>query len=411
MRRFKMIEVILLFGNIHQIQGIMGNGVRIHNIHTTDKVPENLKRDEIVNYSAKDNKTVEEIVDEIVKNNTINAIVSFSDKGNGVEKANKFSRKYKLTSDNLDSLPYFSDKFMTRNLLKEIKLRSVECIKSKNAAEIWGFIEKYQKIVIKPLKGQGSAFVKVIEYGINSKKDVEDLLFESGYCTMIAEEFIKGNEYSVETISCDGEHKIIGITEKILIGKGRNPLVEKGHIFPAPLNANHVNKISQYVKSFLYASKLKSGITHTEVILNEGEPVMVESQLRAGGDLIPRLIERTKGIDIYKLGLEVSLDIREEFNNLPTYDYFTGHAGISYFIPAPGRIAKAPEVFEFKRLAIDRFVNKFKDDMEIKPITSTSNRTYGYIVATHDNPAQLKEGLNAITQEVVDKIKYVKDEK
>ncbi|MFF4268918.1 ATP-grasp domain-containing protein [Streptomyces sp. NPDC001536] len=112
----------------------------------------------------------------------------------------------------------------------------------------------------------------------------------------LVEEYLRGPEYSVETLSRDGEHRIVGITEKLL---GAPPLfVEVGHVHPAPLPPERRQAIEELTTELLTACGYRFGPAHTEVIWTEAGPRVVESQARLGGDRIPRLVELATGLDI-----------------------------------------------------------------------------------------------------------------
>ncbi|MFJ2237032.1 ATP-grasp domain-containing protein [Streptomyces sp. NPDC087859] len=112
----------------------------------------------------------------------------------------------------------------------------------------------------------------------------------------LVEEYLRGPEYSVETLSRDGEHRIVGITEKVL---GAPPLfVEVGHVHPAPLPPERRRAVEDLTTELLTACGYRFGPAHTEVIWTEAGPRVVESQARLGGDRIPRLVELATGLDI-----------------------------------------------------------------------------------------------------------------
>ncbi|MFF7451083.1 MULTISPECIES: ATP-grasp domain-containing protein [unclassified Streptomyces] len=112
----------------------------------------------------------------------------------------------------------------------------------------------------------------------------------------LVEEYLRGPEYSVETLSRDGRHQVVGITEKLL---GAPPLfVEVGHVHPAPLPAERRQAVEELTTELLTACGYRFGPAHTEVIWTEAGPRIVESQARLGGDRIPRLVELATGLDI-----------------------------------------------------------------------------------------------------------------
>ncbi|MFJ8157357.1 ATP-grasp domain-containing protein [Streptomyces sp. NPDC094468] len=112
----------------------------------------------------------------------------------------------------------------------------------------------------------------------------------------LVEEYLRGPEYSVETLSRDGVHQVVGITEKLL---GPPPLfVEVGHVHPAPLHEDRRRAVEDLTTAFLTACGYRFGPAHTEVIWTARGPRLVESQARLGGDRIPRLVELATGLDI-----------------------------------------------------------------------------------------------------------------
>ncbi|MGW2955869.1 ATP-grasp domain-containing protein [Streptomyces eurythermus] len=112
----------------------------------------------------------------------------------------------------------------------------------------------------------------------------------------LVEEYLQGPEYSVETLSRNGDHHVVGITEKLL---GPPPLfVEVGHVHPAPLDPERRQAIEELTTRFLTACGYRFGPAHTEIIFTARGPRIVESQARLGGDRIPRLVELACGLDI-----------------------------------------------------------------------------------------------------------------
>ncbi|MGW3916024.1 ATP-grasp domain-containing protein [Streptomyces sp. NPDC005070] len=123
------------------------------------------------------------------------------------------------------------------------------------------------------------------------------LLDQYGYDgPFLVEEYLRGPEYSVETLSQDGRHHVVGVTEKLL---GPPPLfVEVGHVHPAPLPQDRRRAVEDLTEEFLTACGYRFGPAHTEVIWTPKGPRIVESQARLGGDRIPRLIELATGLDV-----------------------------------------------------------------------------------------------------------------
>jgi biotin carboxylase len=110
----------------------------------------------------------------------------------------------------------------------------------------------------------------------------------------LMEEYLDGPEYSVESISFDGDHILVAITEK---ASGPN-FVEFGHALPARLTSADEAGISRCVTELLDAVEFRHGPAHTEVKLTEAGPRVIESHGRTGGDRIRDLVEAAYGLDL-----------------------------------------------------------------------------------------------------------------
>ncbi|EST31261.1 hypothetical protein N566_20870, partial [Streptomycetaceae bacterium MP113-05] len=109
----------------------------------------------------------------------------------------------------------------------------------------------------------------------------------------IAEEYIDGTEYSVESFSFAGRHIVVSITDKYHVG-----CVETGHKLPADLPEDVERTIVDHVVGFLTAMGLRDGIGHTELKLSSKGPRIIESHDRAPGDRLLDIMVTTHGVDL-----------------------------------------------------------------------------------------------------------------
>ncbi|MER7933880.1 MULTISPECIES: ATP-grasp domain-containing protein [unclassified Streptomyces] len=110
----------------------------------------------------------------------------------------------------------------------------------------------------------------------------------------LMEEYLDGPEYSVESLSFDGRHVLLAVTEKSTAAG----FVESGHALPARLPAADEQAVRDCVGAFLDAVQLRHGPAHTEVKLTSRGPRVIESHGRPGGDRIMELVEAAYGVDI-----------------------------------------------------------------------------------------------------------------
>jgi biotin carboxylase len=149
--------------------------------------------------------------------------------------------------------------------------------------------------VMKPVDGRGSLSVAIVR----SPADIRGALarfarFAPGY-RILAEQFLDGEEWSVEGFSEGGRHRIVCITQKF---KDPVTCVETGHCVPAPLDEVQRGTIERFVVGVLGAIGLDDGPSHTEVIVTRDGPHIVETHARLAGDSIVELIRLACGVDL-----------------------------------------------------------------------------------------------------------------
>jgi biotin carboxylase len=111
---------------------------------------------------------------------------------------------------------------------------------------------------------------------------------------ILIEEFVVGNEYSVETFG----RLILGITRKHV---SPPPLfVEIGHDFPACLDHDAERAISNTALDALCVMEMNWGPAHVELVMTDRGPVIIEINPRLAGGFIPELVRQATGIDLIR---------------------------------------------------------------------------------------------------------------
>lgn len=124
---------------------------------------------------------------------------------------------------------------------------------------------------------------------------------------VLIEEFVQGQEYSVECISWKGEHHCLAVTKKYTTGSPH--YIETAHLQPAQLQPFVIERIKAVVYHALNSLQIENGASHTELkIDNEGNIVLIEVGGRMGGDLIGSdLVELSTGIDFVQAVIKAAL--------------------------------------------------------------------------------------------------------
>lgn len=178
--------------------------------------------------------------------------------------------------------------------------------------------------VLKPITGASKKGVNFVDNTVN-KISVSDDLKKAMF---MMETYIAGKEYSVESMSYQGNHQVIQITEKITTGAPH--FVELEHHQPASLAVELEEKIRHLIPMILSAVGYVSGASHTEIkIDDENRIYLIELNPRgAGGHISDTLIHLSTDYDYLEQLILMSLDepLKQEVHQV-------AYAGI-YFLTA-----------------------------------------------------------------------------
>jgi biotin carboxylase len=223
-------------------------------------------------------------------------------------------------------------------------------------------------VIVKPVDRSGSRAVSKIESHSDLQKAIKTAIDESFSKQAIVEEFIEGQEVSVESISWKGKHYILAITDKSTTGTPN--FVELAHHQPSNLSFEIQNKIKQQTILALNALEIHNGASHSEFkINNKGEVFVIEVGARMGGDFIgSHLVELSTGYDFLKAVINVSLNQFEEpiiKENL--------YSGV-YFL-----CEQTKNLLPYFQKKYDFEIEKEVQNHELKKITNSNDRS-GYLI-------------------------------
>jgi hypothetical protein len=175
---------------------------------------------------------------------------------------------------------------------------------------------------------------------------------------LLVEEYLRGPEFSVETMTVRGEHHVLGVTRKLL---GPLPhFVERGHLFGEPETAE-TREVAALAVELLDAVGYRCGPAHTEVIRT------------ADG---PHIIGHARGFDV-KRAMFAALAGRA---SLPDPGGLVGH--IAYFTFPTGILRKVSGLEEARALDyVDTLSFPFAPG-DVLPETVSSKTRHGFVILT-----------------------------
>ncbi|MEU3777872.1 ATP-grasp domain-containing protein [Streptomyces sp. NPDC032472] len=136
---------------------------------------------------------------------------------------------------------------------------------------------------------------------------------------VLAQEFLHGDEYFINTVSRDGRHHTVEIWRYY---KVRLPGGNFVYDYDEPLSPDDpvAKSLESYTHQVLDALEIRNCAGHSEVMLTADGPVLVECAARPAGAQIPEISTRCFGTSQVEL-LALSMAKPDEFNRLPTTVY------------------------------------------------------------------------------------------
>ncbi len=224
------------------------------------------------------------------------------------------------------------------------------------AAEFGRALERFgYDCIAKPADSAASRGVKLIT-PVDRETPVEELFeFFRGFSlkgTVMVEERVRGREVSVEGMTVDGATTILTITDKLTT---EPPFfVELGHSEPSRLPVDAQEAIRDVAVRTVEAIGIQCGPSHTEIMLTEDGPKVIEMAARLGGDFITsRLVPLSTGVDFVEgtvaAALGLSYDFEPKQHRGSAIRFITAdHAGVIRSIEVPDEVRDADGVEEIE---------------------------------------------------------------
>ena len=192
----------------------------------------------------------------------------------------------------------------------------------------------------------------------------------------IVEEYIDGDEYSMETISFKGNHHYLATTKKFTTGAPH--FIETGHIEPSGLSDDTLEKAKEVVLKALDALHIENCAGHSEFKVDKyGNINIIEIGARMGGDCIGSdLVYLSTGNDFIKMVIDVACGNEPEILQEP----LNNKAEIRFiFIEEDLK-----ELERIKKTTPDRIYRISKLELENLGNTIDSSTRVGYYIILED---------------------------
>lgn len=296
-----------------------------------------------------------------------------------------------------------TNKVEMRNALLENGVPIPKFYKVSNEEEYKNIVKQFTvPFIVKPADSSGSRGIFEVQDITDSKLIDEAYVYCYPYSRsgdVVVEEFMIGQEVSVEILSVKGECYVIQITDKLTTGAPH--YVEMGHSQPTMFSEEIAEKISAVAKEANKAIGIQDGPSHTEIIVTSEGPKIVELGARLGGDNITTyLVPLSTGVNMVECCIKIALgeepDLTPKYKKASAIRYFKQHEGT---IKEIAGIEDAKMVKGVKQISIVHSVGE-----KITNVIDSGSRM-GFVISQAANVQAAVECCNKALEQI--KISYV----
>jgi biotin carboxylase len=200
------------------------------------------------------------------------------------EKANE------IAAEMCDRLKLNYNSIITVNVCRSKKLQRLKLKQHKTFKPVKSFYASNKNnynlsgftfpVIVKPDNSSASRGVSLVSSQIELPGAISNA-FEFTSDGVLIEEVIIGQQISVETISANGNHKVVAYTEEFLSDDGN--FIELKHVIDAK-NQEYLNNLLEAgIYELLTLFGIQTGPCHIELFLNENQVSVIEIACRSGG--------------------------------------------------------------------------------------------------------------------------------
>ena len=240
----------------------------------------------------------------------------------GVILATKLANDLNLLCNPIENIDAITLKNEMQNRLAEKGLRSIkgQVVRSLDEAIEYYDKENLKEVVVKPVYSAASVGVRLCsdrQEMIDAVTEVFNLkgVYGNELTELVIQERVNGQEYVVDTVSCNGVHRVTLIWK---YNKIKTP--EGGNIYDYDVTVNELGigeaELVEYAYDVIDALGIRYGPVHGEYMVDEKGPVLIEVNCRPHGgsmdaeylDMISGQHETDSSLDSYLNPEKFNLD-------------------------------------------------------------------------------------------------------
>lgn len=314
----------------------------------------------------------------------------------------RVAKELNLPFYSVETAQWSTDKYQMKQRFIE---GGVPCAHGRLAKSINEISDLQLPLIVKPRDNSGSRGVILCRNQQELEEAFKEALGYSHLDSVLVEEFIEGQEYSIESLHYNGKTEVIQFTEKTTTPFPYN--VELAHKQPANLTEEQKNSVRGIISKIALCMKFDNCPSHTELKINERGVFVIETSPRlGGGNITSHLVPLSTGINIEDQLLSISL------GEAP--DTITGRkkwaAGVKFLNFGEGTISDIDSNLKEVRNwpGVEFFeMNLNKGDV-IKSFKSGLDR-YGEFIVTAENRTTIDEMIETYENDILRMVKISND--
>lgn len=309
-------------------------------------------------------------------------------------------------------------KYTSKLLWKRAGLPCPEATLVNGETEAVSFLQRLGgPAVLKPLTGSGSELVFLCHTPSDCRQAVEMAtarLAEHANArmyaaegtdapdprrTLVAEEFVAGDEYSCDFILDGGRVEIIRLAYKIPAERQSMGTIA-AYLLPAesPTGIDR-NGLADQLRDAAQALGLTRTVGMVDFIVRDGRALMLEMTPRIGGDCLPFLIRQSCGLDMLGLALDFAEGLP---TTIPPPDRWRRLAGVRLFARTPGVVKEIDDTaLRGDGRVREIYFKRRPGHRVILPPDDYDSRLLGHIIFEPSSPADAAAEAAAVAEKLI----------
>lgn len=289
----------------------------------------------------------------------------------------------------------FTNKYLMREFGRRYDFAIPEYFKCSNINDALKVYHDFgKKMIMKPLDANSSRGI----YSVESDMDIitnfaESLSYSKLERSVLLEEFIDGEEFSVDGMKIGAEFFSLAISKKYHFSYNEN--LDQALLFTNDSKEYDYDELRKVNENFVMRSGLSFGLTHAEYKFYNGRFYMIEIGARGGGNLISSIINpELTGIDTQEYLIDWALGNEINAEAIKYSDNYKDRCAWLCFFDTQGREGVLKEIVGVDIL---KNINDIKSYYFFYDIGSHIGQAkdggtrLGYYIACCDSIEKLKE--------------------